>query len=48
MERLIAFATQKRKYICRNCGHIFRASDRRQFEGGVRRIPKALPDQKPF
>jgi uncharacterized coiled-coil protein SlyX len=31
-ERFIAFVTQKRMYLCRDCCHVFRASDRRQRE----------------
>ena len=33
-ERVVALFTDLRKYRCRNCDHIFRASDRRTFARG--------------
>ena len=35
IERLIVFLTGKRKFLCCNCSHIFRAPDRRTHTRGV-------------
>jgi hypothetical protein len=42
-ERVIAFATQSRRYICRDCGYTFRAQDRRR---GERRQGREYSEQK--
>jgi hypothetical protein len=35
IERLLVFLTGKRKFLCCNCTHIFRAADRRTRPRGV-------------